>query len=129
MPRHPPYALLHLITYYNPNLMRSIFFNKIFYDIFRQKDITSHYPVFKELTEREHSFKTKQNIIRSTISFPNLMRYEIFLVKILSSFIISNKTSHYPVFKELFLERFHSLKTKQNLLVAVCFVTLKVTID
>ena len=24
MPRHPPYALLHLITYYNPNLMRSI---------------------------------------------------------------------------------------------------------
>ena len=63
MPRHPPYALLHLITYYNPNLMRSIFFNKIFYDIFRQKDITSHYPVFKELVEREHSFKTKQNIL------------------------------------------------------------------
>ena len=35
-----------------------------------KKDITSHYPVFKELVEREHSFKTKQNIFYSqNISF------------------------------------------------------------
>ena len=37
MPRHPPYALLHLITYYNPNLMRSILSIKSFMISFRQK--------------------------------------------------------------------------------------------
>ena len=68
MPRHPPYALLHLITYYNPNLMRSILSIKSSWYLSVKKDITSHYPVFKELVEREHSFKTKQNILfRSTI--------------------------------------------------------------
>ena len=65
MPRHPPYALFYLITYFfNPNLMRSIFSIKSLMISFpSKKDITSHYPVFKELAEREHSFKTKQNIL------------------------------------------------------------------
>ena len=83
MPRHPPYALLHLITYYNPNLMRSILSIKSSWYLSVKKDITSHYPVFKELVEREHSFKTKQNILfvapflSSYISFSIERRWSI----------------------------------------------------
>ena len=63
MPRHSPYALIHLITIVNPNLMRFYSIKSIMTIFCSFTKIVTTLSSFQRTFLKElHSFKTKQNI-------------------------------------------------------------------